>query len=432
MPKKILANLFLLLAINLLIKPFWILGIDRTVQNTVGNQAYGQYMVLFNLSVMLTMLLDFGINNYTSSGALSVAVLHLLGGISRRERLTLLWATGVCAALYLAALWAGQSSLAVRALCLLTSFCMIGWLMWRVWCARAQRAHWHSVALFGGLLALHGCGVHDILLLTGRLAPDNPSYIFWGFFVLLAGVTAMSGQYVVVTLNRAEQANEELEQRVRGKTAELEQSYTRLRASEAARTRAEERARISREMHDGIGSHLLATLRGVERGTLEAPHVAHALQDGLDELRLIINASDHEHGLFVSAQTWRHRWAPRLEAAGVELRWEIDAQLEQLDLDAHQVLQWLRVLQEAVTNALKHARPQSVSVQWLVQGSALSLRVNDDGSGLAPEAAGAPGRGMNNMRHRARELGATIHWSLGAQSRGTCVEMTGPVQRAPA
>jgi O-antigen/teichoic acid export membrane protein len=67
MPKKILANLFLLLAINLLIKPFWILGIDRTVQNTVGNEAYGQYMVLFNLSVMLTMLLDFGINNYTST-----------------------------------------------------------------------------------------------------------------------------------------------------------------------------------------------------------------------------------------------------------------------------------------------------------------------------------------------------------------------------
>lgn len=67
MPKKILANLFLLLSINLLIKPFWILGIDRTVQNTVGNQSYGQYMVIFNLSVMLTMLLDFGINNYTST-----------------------------------------------------------------------------------------------------------------------------------------------------------------------------------------------------------------------------------------------------------------------------------------------------------------------------------------------------------------------------
>src|SRR5574343_1191106 len=67
MPKKILANVMLLLAANLLIKPFWILGIDRTVHNTVGNEAYGQYMVLFNMSLLFTMLLDFGINNYTST-----------------------------------------------------------------------------------------------------------------------------------------------------------------------------------------------------------------------------------------------------------------------------------------------------------------------------------------------------------------------------
>ena len=67
MSKKILTNVFLLLAINLLIKPFWILGIDRTVQNTVGNDVYGAYMVMFNISLMFTMLLDFGINNYTSS-----------------------------------------------------------------------------------------------------------------------------------------------------------------------------------------------------------------------------------------------------------------------------------------------------------------------------------------------------------------------------
>jgi len=67
MSKKIFINVFLLVAINLLIKPFWILGIDRTVQNTVGNDIYGAYMFMFNISLMFTMLLDFGINNYTSS-----------------------------------------------------------------------------------------------------------------------------------------------------------------------------------------------------------------------------------------------------------------------------------------------------------------------------------------------------------------------------
>lgn len=67
MQKKFLSNIVLLLTINLLIKPFWILGIDRTVQNTIGNESYGQYMVMFNMSLMFTMLLDFGINNYTST-----------------------------------------------------------------------------------------------------------------------------------------------------------------------------------------------------------------------------------------------------------------------------------------------------------------------------------------------------------------------------
>ena len=360
---------------------------------------------------------------------LGMATLHRFGAWSRRWLMAAWIWLAVLAGGFLATVWLGAGGFPMRALTFVFATVQIlatlGWLV-----VLARRGRPSAAVLAAGVAVLVLGALHDIGMVIGFSAPVNWSFLTPAFAVLLVTYGGVLFRSLLVQLATAEHANELLEERVAQKSHELGESYERLRASEAARTRAEERARISREMHDGIGSHLLATLRGVERGTLEAPHVAHALQDGLDELRLIINASDHEHGLFVSAQTWRHRWAPRLEAAGVELRWEIDAQLEQLDLDAHQVLQWLRVLQEAVTNALKHARPQSVSVQWLVQGSALSLRVSDDGSGLAPEAADAPGRGVNNMRHRARELGATIHWSPGAQGRGTCVEMTGPVQRA--
>lgn len=51
---------------NLLIKPFWILGIDRTVQNMVGAEDYGTYFSLFNFSVVLNMLLDLGITNFNN------------------------------------------------------------------------------------------------------------------------------------------------------------------------------------------------------------------------------------------------------------------------------------------------------------------------------------------------------------------------------
>jgi O-antigen/teichoic acid export membrane protein len=67
MQRKFLPNLLLLVGVNLLIKPFWILGIDRTVQNTVGNIAYGAFTNLFAFSLLFSMLLDFGINNFAST-----------------------------------------------------------------------------------------------------------------------------------------------------------------------------------------------------------------------------------------------------------------------------------------------------------------------------------------------------------------------------
>jgi len=66
MQKKFLLNLLLFLGLNLLIKPLWIFGIDRTVQNTVGEYAYGIYFALFNFSMVFNMLLDFGITNFNN------------------------------------------------------------------------------------------------------------------------------------------------------------------------------------------------------------------------------------------------------------------------------------------------------------------------------------------------------------------------------
>jgi O-antigen/teichoic acid export membrane protein len=55
-----------LLILNLLIKPFWILGIDRSVQNAVGAESYGFYFSLFNFTMLFNILLDFGITNFNN------------------------------------------------------------------------------------------------------------------------------------------------------------------------------------------------------------------------------------------------------------------------------------------------------------------------------------------------------------------------------
>jgi O-antigen/teichoic acid export membrane protein len=66
MQRKFVTNLALVLALNLLIKPFWILGIDRAVQNAVGTEQYGFYYAIFNFSFLLNILLDLGITNFNN------------------------------------------------------------------------------------------------------------------------------------------------------------------------------------------------------------------------------------------------------------------------------------------------------------------------------------------------------------------------------
>jgi O-antigen/teichoic acid export membrane protein len=64
--RKFITNLLLLLFLNVLIKPFWIFGIDRHVQNLVGVESYGLYFSLLNFSMILNILLDLGITNFNN------------------------------------------------------------------------------------------------------------------------------------------------------------------------------------------------------------------------------------------------------------------------------------------------------------------------------------------------------------------------------
>jgi O-antigen/teichoic acid export membrane protein len=64
--RKFITNLALLLILNLLVKPFWMFGIDRTVQNTVGAEEYGFYFSLFSFSILINIFLDLGITNFNN------------------------------------------------------------------------------------------------------------------------------------------------------------------------------------------------------------------------------------------------------------------------------------------------------------------------------------------------------------------------------
>lgn len=66
MRRKFLVNIAFLLTVSILVKAFWVLGIDRTVQNLTGEVAYGSYFSLFSFSVLFTLLLDMGLSGFNN------------------------------------------------------------------------------------------------------------------------------------------------------------------------------------------------------------------------------------------------------------------------------------------------------------------------------------------------------------------------------
>jgi len=64
--RKFLINILFLLTVSILVKAFWVLGIDRTVQNVVGETTYGNYFSLFSFSVLFTLLLDMGLSGFNN------------------------------------------------------------------------------------------------------------------------------------------------------------------------------------------------------------------------------------------------------------------------------------------------------------------------------------------------------------------------------
>ncbi|MDZ7741393.1 MAG: oligosaccharide flippase family protein [Bacteroidota bacterium] len=109
MQRKFLTNLILLLFLNLLVKPFWLLGIDVEVQNIVGLEDYGFYFAILNFTFLFNIILDFGITNFNNRNIAQNNQLlnkHFSGIVILRLLLAVIYALVIFSA---ALIWWGPS-----------------------------------------------------------------------------------------------------------------------------------------------------------------------------------------------------------------------------------------------------------------------------------------------------------------------------------
>lgn len=201
--------------------------------------------------------------------------------------------------------------------------------------------------------------------------------------------------------------NAMLRARVEQREGELAQAHAREQVLVARQAHDDERRRIMRDIHDGLGGQLMTMLLSARLGEADPPKLAEGLQAAIDELRLMVDSMDSVgESLDGALSTFRARVKPRVETAGITFDWHQPEGLTMPEMEPRAVLQVFRILQEAVTNALKHARCTHVRVVVAQHGNGLDIAVCDNGRGGA--AGGTAGRGRANMAIRAQAIGGTV------------------------
>ena len=231
--------------------------------------------------------------------------------------------------------------------------------------------------------------------------------------LFLIGMTVVLMRRMGVGLDRVDHANEELTKRLGEREAELAVLHGQERVRTARLVRDQERQRLTHDLHDGISGHLVSIIALSERAGDRATE--QAARDALNDLRLVIYSLDlGDQELPLALAQFRERLVPQLQRMGIELDWSIANLPEVSGVTPGNALAVLRIMQEAITNAIKHGPAHRIVIRGATatDGTA-AITIENDGCSLVE---GGGGRGLANMRRRAEQLNGKL--TIGTVEQG--------------
>jgi len=269
-------------------------------------------------------------------------------------------------------------------------------------------------------------GLHDILMINNfsdrrdGLAMQYsviPSVILFSWFLV---------RRFVQSINKAEHLAETLEQRVKQKEQELHNQYKKLSSMQKESVLSEERERIMRDMHDGIGGQLVSVITLLQDSTNDVfIRVRRKVEHSLTDLRFVIDSLDPLlNDLPTLLGMMRLRLVDQLDAENIELEWAVTDLPEISNMNPRRSLHIMRIVQEAMTNSIKHANSKNMTLRTGVlsgQRKQIFIDIIDYGLGMNAEDKNNQGRGVNNMRYRAEQIDAEL--KINSSSKGTCVRL---------
>jgi signal transduction histidine kinase len=300
------------------------------------------------------------------------------------------------------------------------------------WTWKAPQISHLFATLMMGLITV--ASSFDWLRFTGESAFTGLYFIPYAYSGTLFLFGGMLLLLLVTALIRSQNQSVELEMRVEQRTAELNEVHDRLLHSEIERTKTQERQHMLQDMHDGFGSQLVIAKMMVEQNQMSQSGLARLLEESIADLYLLVDTLGNSDNYLPNALVdFRFRTQQRLMGSSVKLHWNLQVD-HAPEVAPNVVLQILRLVQEALNNALKHAKATNIYLDFTYDevGSELTVSVADDGVGMGENMLF--GRGQTNMMARARATGGKFsvsnsHLTLSTTHPGTLVKLVVPLQK---
>lgn len=292
-----------------------------------------------------------------------------------------------------------------------------------------ERPSWLAVAgLSSAILAAGLAGAVGWSIGGALLWPE--AVVTLGLGLLLAALALAALWGLAAEAGQRLRAGLDLRRVIARQQAQIEETRRALDQEMRRAAILEERQRLARDMHDGIGGQLASLLARVRTGRISLKQMEAELTGGLSDLRLLVDSLDAVGDSLPEAlASFRSRARAQTEGAGMTLAWRETGDLDLPASDPRWLLNLYRLLQEAVTNAVRHSGGDVLTIEVeRLAGSGVRLSVSDNGTGFDP-ARVAPGRGLGNMRHRAGQMEASL--SIEPLRPGTRVEIVVAAPAAP-
>jgi signal transduction histidine kinase len=242
--------------------------------------------------------------------------------------------------------------------------------------------------------------------------------------VLIAMLFA--ARHIYLSMRNYKLTNLSLSKEIEAYKDELAAISEREKALAIEQAATTERLHWMQEIHDGLGSHLVAARFLADRATQveDVKAIRNSIDEGIEELREIVESLSSETSTVPSLLgAMRYRIMTRFESGGLTLQWNVDPMIEALELTPAAALNVQRIIQEALTNILKHAHPTTVSVHIFTRKDTIVVRIDDDGKGF-DMGRQFPGRGIQGMTKRAKACNGEATWIR--LDPGTRFELTLP------